>query len=120
MNGNALFRGVYGKNKGACGKNCLFYTQDNKKIQLDYGTARLIQGRIMKILHDNGYRVKKGDKLWQLYDEIVKYAHFACRPERLSEKDMFMWSQLCEDEHVCDSLNTTDKAVRKSRRAIPA
>jgi hypothetical protein len=120
MNGNALFKGIYSKSKGACGKNCLFFTQDNKKIQLDYATARLIQGRIMKILYDNGYRVKNGDKYWVLRDEINKYAHFACQPERLSEKDMFRYSQLCESECVCDSLNSNDKLERRSRRTLSA
>jgi hypothetical protein len=104
MDATKLFRHFYPHHKKSCGVNCVFYTEDHVKKHLDYATARLIQGRIMKHLYDTGWRMPKDASFDYLDKKIAEYGHIACQPERLSEKDWFEFSKLLEP--VCDSLNS--------------
>lgn len=106
-NWNNLYPGVYKKNSKKnikyCGQHCLFYKDANTPNQLSCKEALLIQQRLMRILHSEGFKLKRKGSLAPLYDAINKKAHLACLKGQLdfsewgNQEKYFYINNLMED-----------------------
>lgn len=99
-NWNRLYRRTYSKkNWRYCSSQCLFFKDEKTPIQLDFKTSRLIQQRLMRFLHVQGFTLKKNDSYSTLLMKIDSISHVACSMGPLDE------NHFCNPKHYFSVSN---------------